>query len=237
MGPSRKALRVEAVAGAYSNLAFDELVKINNEESDLYTVINVKAESKPGLLNAVTGTIMDLGLVVAKAEKSTENDDAAYDKFYVTDYDNKKVYDREDLTNIRICVASVISKSVISKEVGSRKPEVAARPLTDFRKENIEEVEDEEQNRRSELLYSLMDTYIKNDIPSIQSSIVNHVEYTIARSRYRFDDFEAYQATALSVRDRLIESWNDTQKHFREKDPKRVYYLSMEFLTDRKSVV
>ena len=41
------------------------------------------------------------------------------------------------------------------------------------------------------------------------------------------------QATSLSVRDRLIESWNDTQQYFREQDPKRVYYLSMEFLMGR----
>lgn len=38
------------------------------------------------------------------------------------------------------------------------------------------------------------------------------------------------QATAYSVRDRLIESWNDTQQWFKDTDPKRVYYLSMEFL-------
>ena len=37
------------------------------------------------------------------------------------------------------------------------------------------------------------------------------VEYTMARSRYQFDDLEAYMATAYSVRDRLIEEWNDTQ--------------------------
>lgn len=41
------------------------------------------------------------------------------------------------------------------------------------------------------------------------------------------------QAASLSVRDRLIESWNDTQQYFREQDPKRVYYLSMEFLMGR----
>lgn len=48
------------------------------------------------------------------------------------------------------------------------------------------------------------DTYMKNDVLSIQEGIVNHVEYTMARSRYKFDDFEAYQATSLSLRDRLI---------------------------------
>ena len=59
------------------------------------------------------------------------------------------------------------------------------------------------------------DTYIKNDVLSIEESIVNHVEYTLARSRYNFDNQEAYQATALSLRDRLIESWNDTQQYFK----------------------
>lgn len=83
------------------------------------------------------------------------------------------------------------------------------------------------------LIYSLMDSYIKNDVLSVQSSIVNHVEYSIGRTRYRFDDFEAYQAASLSVRDRLIESWNDTNQFYREADPKRVYYLSMEFLMGR----
>lgn len=62
---------------------------------------------------------------------------------------------------------------------------------------------------------------------------MHHVEYSIGRTRYRFDSFEAYQAAALSVRDRLIESWNDTNQHYRAADPKRVYYLSMEFLMGR----
>ena len=62
---------------------------------------------------------------------------------------------------------------------------------------------------------------------------MNHVEYTLARSRYRFDEVEAYQATAHSLRDRLIERWNDTNTHFRQQNVKRVYYLSMEFLMGR----
>jgi starch phosphorylase len=50
---------------------------------------------------------------------------------------------------------------------------------------------------------------------SIQESIVNHVEYTLARTRHQFDDFECYQAAAFSLRDRLIEMWNDTQTYFK----------------------
>ena len=59
------------------------------------------------------------------------------------------------------------------------------------------------------------DTYISNDVLSIEEAIVDHVEYTLARSRIKFDNQEAYQATALSLRDRLIESWNDTQQYFK----------------------
>ena len=61
----------------------------------------------------------------------------------------------------------------------------------------------------------LADTYKKSDVLSVEESIVNHVEYTLARSRYFFDDQEAYQAASLSLRDRLIESWNDTQQYFK----------------------
>jgi hypothetical protein len=59
------------------------------------------------------------------------------------------------------------------------------------------------------------DTYTQSDVLSVEQSIVGHVEYTLARSRYKFDDQEAYQATSLSLRDRLIESWNDTHQYFK----------------------
>ncbi len=62
---------------------------------------------------------------------------------------------------------------------------------------------------------SRADTYTQSDVLSVEQSIVGHVEYTLARSRYKFDDQEAYQATSLSLRDRLIESWNDTQQYFK----------------------
>ena len=55
-----------------------------------------------------------------------------------------------------------------------------------------------------------MSSYLGTDTKSIQRQIVNHVEYTLARTRFNFDNFGAYQAAAYSVRDRLIESWNDT---------------------------
>jgi len=79
----------------------------------------------------------------------------------------------------------------------------------------------------------MVDTYQKSDVLSVEESIVQHVEYTLARSRTSFDNRDAYLATGYSLRDRLIEAWNDTNVYFREADPKRVYYLSMEFLMGR----
>ena len=62
-----------------------------------------------------------------------------------------------------------------------------------------------------ELLWKLSSTYLHNDVGSLQRSLVRHVEYTLARRRYKFDKGSFYQATAHSVRDRLIERWTDTQ--------------------------
>lgn len=87
--------------------------------------------------------------------------------------------------------------------------------------------------KKNQLLQSLMTQYLARDVPSIQRQLVNHAEYTLARTRYKIDSQCAYQATAYSVRDRLIESWNDTQQFFTERDVKRVYYLSLEYLMGR----
>lgn len=90
-----------------------------------------------------------------------------------------------------------------------------------------------ERRAKAERMFGLMDGFLKNDPISLQKDILDHVEYTVARSRFNFDDFEAYQALSHSVRDRLIERWHDTQLHFKRKDPKRLYYLSLEFLMGR----
>lgn len=91
----------------------------------------------------------------------------------------------------------------------------------------------DKDTKRNQLLDSLMTQYLARDVSSIQKQVINHAEYTLARTRYKIDSVCAYQATAFSVRDRLIESWNDTQQYFTERDVKRVYYLSLEYLMGR----
>eukprot|EP01110_Echinostelium_bisporum_P009406 TRINITY_DN330_c0_g1_i1.p1 TRINITY_DN330_c0_g1~~TRINITY_DN330_c0_g1_i1.p1 ORF type:complete len:863 (+),score=416.05 TRINITY_DN330_c0_g1_i1:125-2713(+) len=88
-------------------------------------------------------------------------------------------------------------------------------------------------DQSTEKLFSLKTGFLANDTDTIQKNIIDHVEYTLARTKHNFDSFAAYQAAAYSVRDRLIERWNETQQYYTEKDVKRVYYLSLEFLMGR----
>ncbi|KAJ1554742.1 Non-essential glycogen phosphorylase [Cladochytrium tenue] len=71
------------------------------------------------------------------------------------------------------------------------------------------------------------------DIETIQSSFCRHATKTVGRQSFNMDNFAAYFAAAYSVRDRLISMWNETQQHFSTNSPKRVYYLSLEFLLGR----
>lgn len=92
---------------------------------------------------------------------------------------------------------------------------------------------DKDESAKDVKMWDLMKSYLGSDTKSIQRQIVNHVEYTLARTRFNFDNNGCYYATAYSVRDRLVESWNDTYQHQYEKDPKMMYYMSLEYLLGR----
>ena len=157
-------------------------------ESEEYTVISIKATNRPGILQAMTTTLTDLGLNVEKAVVDMEGD-LVFDKFYVSDSNGEKVKEPEDVANIESCLITMLNNHFL-KATG-----LAGRPMA--AQAGIDSPGGEASVRRQkDLLYSLMDSYTKNDVLSVQASIVNHVEYTIARSRYRFDDFEAYQVRA-----------------------------------------
>ena len=84
-----------------------------------------------------------------------------------------------------------------------------------------------------EKMWALMDTYLPRDKLNIQKSIVKHIEYTLSKTRFDVNSQYFFQGTALSVRDRLLEQWNDTQLFIKIKNPKKIYYLSIEFLLGR----
>jgi len=62
---------------------------------------------------------------------------------------------------------------------------------------------------------------------------VSQVEYSLACTRFSFSREDAYRAASLALRDRLLESFNDTNDWYAEKDVKRAYYLSAEYLLGR----
>ncbi|GAB2274435.1 hypothetical protein Dimus_009205 [Dionaea muscipula] len=67
----------------------------------------------------------------------------------------------------------------------------------------------------------------------IASNINYHARYSPHFSPFKFEPEQAFYATAESVRDRLIQQWNETYFHFHKVDPKQTYYLSMEYLQGR----
>ena len=82
-------------------------------------------------------------------------------------------------------------------------------------------------------MWALMDTYLPRDKLNVQKSIVKHIEYTLSKTRFDINSQYFFQGTALSVRDRLLEQWNDTQLFIKINNPKKIYYLSIEFLLGR----
>ena len=79
----------------------------------------------------------------------------------------------------------------------------------------------DENDQTKEKMWELMDTYLPRDKINIQKSIVKHIEYTLATTRFDVNAHYLFQGTALSVRDRLLEQWNDTQLFIRINNPKK----------------
>jgi [protein-PII] uridylyltransferase len=75
-------------------------VEIDNEVSDEYTVIDIYAHDKVGLLYQITKTLKELGLYIGVSKISTKVDQAA-DTFYVQDIFGQKITHVDKLDEIR----------------------------------------------------------------------------------------------------------------------------------------
>ncbi len=82
-------------------------------------------------------------------------------------------------------------------------------------------------------LRTLLDARRELDPESITRVFTRHLEYTIGKHKHDFTGADAYQALAFTMRDLLIDRYNETQEYYRSEKVKRVYYLSMEFLMGR----
>jgi [protein-PII] uridylyltransferase len=82
-------------------------VRIDNETSDGYTIIDVFADDRQGLLYVMTHTMFQLGLSVHASRISTRLDQVA-DVFYVTDQTGGKIEDPARLEVIRIRIINEV---------------------------------------------------------------------------------------------------------------------------------
>mgnify|MGYP001209395030 CR=1 FL=1 len=68
---------------------------------------------------------------------------------------------------------------------------------------------------------------------SLSNQFAEHLEFTLVKDKNTATAADAYTALSLAVRDRMVRSWLRTQKIYHDKDVKRVYYLSLEYLMGR----
>jgi starch phosphorylase len=71
------------------------------------------------------------------------------------------------------------------------------------------------------------------DRDSLRRSLANRLVYSMGKDPITATTRDWFNATAYAVRERLIERWMETMRSYYRSDAKRVYYLSMEFLTGR----
>ncbi|CAD6191551.1 unnamed protein product [Caenorhabditis auriculariae] len=71
------------------------------------------------------------------------------------------------------------------------------------------------------------------NVSNIKKAFNRHLHFSIIKDRNVATERDYYFALANTVRDHLVSRWIRTQQHYYEKDPKRVYYLSLEFYMGR----
>jgi starch phosphorylase len=87
--------------------------------------------------------------------------------------------------------------------------------------------------KNREKLWALLDRVQKVDLGTITQTFAHHLEYQVGKYKDNVTSADVYQALALTVRNTLIDRWNETRELHRVRRAKRVYYLSMEFLLGR----
>ncbi len=74
---------------------------------------------------------------------------------------------------------------------------------------------------------------VEHDVAGLKKSIQNHLKYTLARNMDNAELRDWWIATCLAVRDRVIDRYLKTQEEYFERNVRRVYYFSMEYLMGR----
>src|SRR3954452_6211248 len=68
---------------------------------------------------------------------------------------------------------------------------------------------------------------------ALGEAILAKLTYAVGRETANARDHDWFVATALAVRDRIVDCWMDANQRTSGEGSKRVYYLSLEFLIGR----
>lgn len=71
------------------------------------------------------------------------------------------------------------------------------------------------------------------NVANIKKAFNRHLHFTMIKDRNVATPRDYFFALSHTVRDHLVSRWIRTQQHYYENDPKRVYYLSLEFYMGR----
>ncbi len=86
-------------------------VRITNDESDFYTIADIRANDRLGLLHDLTRAISDRGLLIYISKASTILDQVS-DTFYLKDHNGKKISDPDALEALRVDLLEVVSRDL-----------------------------------------------------------------------------------------------------------------------------
>jgi starch phosphorylase len=88
-----------------------------------------------------------------------------------------------------------------------------------------------DKDRRKQI--SIRGLPLLENVASVKKTFNRHLHFTIAKDRNVATNRDYYLSTAYTVRDHLVSRWIRTQQHYYDSDPKRVYYLSLEYYMGR----
>ena len=101
--------RRRAVHPGAEGVAGPPKISLDNQLSDSHTVLEVKCPDRVGLLYVITRTLSAHGLDIASARIATEIDQA-YDTFYLTDRQGRRLEDEAAMTRVRDSLEDALLK-------------------------------------------------------------------------------------------------------------------------------
>lgn len=121
----------------------------------------------------------------------------------------------DDFHPILCCIACIVAVYYLKHRILVK---MAAKPQTDA-------------DKRKQI--SVRGIAVVENVTNFKRAFSRHIHYTLVKDRNVATPRDYSQTMIYTVRDHLVSRWIRTQQHYYDIDPKRVYYLSLEFYLGR----